>query len=56
MEVVNVNSLACKNEEAIYFKREENDFREMLIEFCIHYHFKDIWIKRKCFHLKKMII
>ena len=22
-----MNSLACKNEEAIYFKREENDFR-----------------------------
>jgi len=27
MEVVNVNSLACKNEEAIYFKVSENDFR-----------------------------
>ena len=27
MEVVNVNSLACKNEEAIYFKASENDFR-----------------------------
>lgn len=27
MEVVNVNSLACKNEEAIYFKTTENDFR-----------------------------
>ena len=27
MEVVNVNSLACKNEEAIYFKTSENDFR-----------------------------
>ena len=27
MEVVNVNSLACKNEDAIYFKASENDFR-----------------------------
>ena len=27
MEVLNVNSLACKNEEAIYFKVSENDFR-----------------------------
>ena len=59
MEVVNVNSLACKNEEAIYFKVSENDFRTPFSRdvdrILYSLSFKDIWIKLKYFHLKKTI-